>query len=101
MICREYLDNFFSFFLYNNLLSIKCQLSIVIVNYISLIMRSYISLSTISFFGANLISLYLFSAKNRGNLLFFRRISLWISIPETLDCCFCELLIIFSTYFST
>ena len=60
MICREYLDNFFSFFLYNNLLSIKCQLSIMIVNYISLIMRSYISLSTIFFFGANLISLYLF-----------------------------------------
>ncbi len=39
MICREYLDNFFSFFLYNNLLSIKCQLSIMIVNYILLIMR--------------------------------------------------------------
>ena len=39
MICREYLDNFFSFFLYNNLLSINYQLSIVIVNYISLIMR--------------------------------------------------------------
>ena len=68
MICREYLDNFFSFSLYNNLLSINYQLSIVIVNYISLIMRSYISLSTISFFGANLISLYLCSAKNRGNL---------------------------------
>jgi hypothetical protein len=39
MICREYLDNFFSFFLYNNLLIIKCQLSIMIVNYILLIMR--------------------------------------------------------------
>ena len=39
MICREYLDNFFSFFLYNNLLSINYQLSVMIVNNISLIMR--------------------------------------------------------------
>lgn len=45
-----------------------------------LIMRSMTGLSTISIFGANIRSLYLFSAKIRGNCSFFFRISCILSI---------------------
>jgi len=48
------------------------------VNYYLLIINVLHTLSTILNFGANIISLYLFSAKNGGNLLFFVRIKVLI-----------------------
>ena len=79
MIGCEYFDNFLSLFLHHNLSTFICRLLIIPVNYIPLILSRKTGLSTILYFGAKLISLYLFSAKKRGNLSFLWLITLWIS----------------------
>ena len=68
MIGREYLDNFLPFSLHMKYSTINNQLSTVNVHSFFLILSRSMTLSTILFFGAKLISLYLFSAKKRGNL---------------------------------
>ena len=78
MICREYLDNFLSFFLLSKLFTVSSSLFTTFVNSYLLIINVLHTLSTILNFGANIISLYLFSAKNGGNLLFFVRIKVLI-----------------------
>ena len=60
MICREYLDNFLSFFLLGKLFTISMSLFTAFVNSYLLIMNVLHTLSTILNFGAKLISLYLF-----------------------------------------
>ena len=71
MICREYLENFPSFCLLDKLFLCDFTLCYLSVHSYLLIMSRSGSLSTFPNFGANLISLYLFSAKNCGNLHFF------------------------------
>ena len=68
MICREYLENYYCVYLYNCLSTYEYQLSITVVNSNSLTYRILQQLSTLFFFGAKLISLYLFSAKNCGKV---------------------------------
>ncbi len=63
MICRLNLDNFQAFFLRNRLSTYQDALFTPSVDSYYLIMKTSRTLSTISIFGANIISLYLFSAK--------------------------------------
>ena len=71
MICRYYLDNFFADFLYNQLSTPDRQLSTVTTHSYWFIINYSAILSTILFFGAKIISLYLFSAKNSGKVVKF------------------------------
>ncbi len=68
MICREYLENFSLIYLQRKIFFCDSNLFILSVDCYFLIMNQKDYLSTISYFGANLISLYLFSAKRSGNL---------------------------------
>ena len=79
-------ENFSSFFLLISFSPLFSRLSTVVVNSFPLILSRVVCLSTILFFGANLRSLYLFSAKNRGNVCFQGWISCLVSthfIPLT------------------
>ena len=68
MICCELIDNFTLIFLHIPLFTLESLLLTIGVDCFSLIMNESAKLSTISNFGANLISLLFFSAKNSGNL---------------------------------
>ena len=71
MIYRYYLDNFFADFLYNQLSTPDRQLSTMTTHSYWFIISHSAILSTILFFGAKIISLYLFSAKNSGKVVKF------------------------------
>ena len=68
MICCELIDNFTLIFLHISLFTLESLLLTICVDCLLLIMNKSAKLSTISNFGANLISLLFFSAKNSGNL---------------------------------
>ena len=91
MMCCEFVGNFSTISLSGKLSYCGSQLFTPTVDCFSLIQNSKDSLSTIPNFGAKLISLYLFSAKNGGNLTKIARISMWISPkPRGVDK-YCEL----------
>ena len=89
MIGCEYLDNFLPVFLHGNLSNTNYQISTDVVNSFLLILSKSAILSTILFSGAKLISLYLFSAKNSGNLSFLWLITLLISRHRAFFRLFC------------